>query len=92
VDLSIADAVTLAVRAFGFVSGDATLLENLLAGADRGDVPKLLAQHDFLARVLDAVIKDEATLAWFARTTDLPLEAPYEARRLLKIGGKPSLT
>jgi hypothetical protein len=33
-DFSTADAVALAVRAFGFVSGDAALVERLLDGAE----------------------------------------------------------
>jgi hypothetical protein len=62
-DFSTADAVTLAVRAFGFVSGDAAFVKRLLAGSDHTEIPRLLTQHAFLARVLDAVINDENILS-----------------------------
>jgi hypothetical protein len=51
----------------------------------RNDQNRLLTQHAFLACVLDAVIDDERTLAWFIGMVGVPVEGPYAARRLLKV-------
>jgi hypothetical protein len=83
-DFSTADDMALGARAFGFLSGDAAVLGRLLNDRRREDVPALLAKPDFLVRVLDELISNEAALAWFAGTVGVPVTAPYEARRRLR--------
>jgi hypothetical protein len=72
------------VRAFGHVASDAAAVDALLDSAPRETLPRLLAHPEFLARVLDRLIADEAALAWFIGTLWLSVDVPYEARRVLR--------
>lgn len=86
-DYSTADALALGVRAFGYLSGDAALVDRLLAGEHRDNLPRLLSDPRFLVSVLDALIADETALAYFVGVVSVPIALPYEARRLLRTIG-----
>jgi hypothetical protein len=77
--------VTVALRALAFVRSDQPILRRFLSdsGLTHADIdgPPLVPHH--LAMLLDFVIADELVLQKFARRSGLPLEAPYEARRIL---------
>jgi hypothetical protein len=83
-DYSTAHAVALGVRAFGYLSGDAALVDQLLGGRPRDELTRLLGDAEFLASVLDALIADETALVYFVGTIGVTITEPYEARRLLK--------
>jgi hypothetical protein len=86
-DYSMADAIALGVRAFGFLSGDSAFVHRMLAGRQRAQLSHLLSNPKFLAGVLDALIADETALAYFVGTVGVTIATPYEARRLLNAAG-----
>lgn len=86
-DFSNADAMALGVRAFGYLSGDAAFVDQMLAGRQRDELTHLLSDPEFLSNVLDALIADETALAYFVGTVGVPIAVPYEARRVLRAGG-----
>jgi hypothetical protein len=83
-DYSTADAIALGLRAFGYLSGDAALVGQLLVGRQRDELAHLLSDPKFLASVLDALIADETALVYFVGTVGVTIAVPYEARRVLK--------
>lgn len=84
---------SVAVRALGFVAGDRLELDRFLAGAgiSRADIERRPVATTHLTAVLDFLITNQTALQTFARKVDIPLEAAYEARRALAVGGRPRL-
>lgn len=76
---------TVALRAAGFVVGHGATRDRFIAevGLPLSELSRcpILPQH--LAAVLDFMIAHEPVLLAFVRSVDLPLEAAYEARRLV---------
>jgi len=75
----------VALRALGFLSENQTYLERFAAttGIAIADLRRQPVSRACLAEVLEFVIANELVLIRFSRTADLPLEAAYEARRVL---------
>ncbi len=76
----------LALRALGFVASHRNEKARFLSrmGLSPSDLARPLAKPRHLAAVLDFLLEDEAALQEFSRAVDLPLEAAYEARRLVR--------
>ena len=80
------DAIELlALRAVGFVAGDAPMRSAFerATGLSPADLGRRPAEPGQLAAALDFLLADEARLTAFATRIDLPPEAAYEARRAL---------
>jgi hypothetical protein len=74
----------VAHRAAGFVVSNAPERDRFLArsGLSHADLGRRPLERRHMTSVLDFLIEDEAALTKFARTTDIPVEVAYEARRI----------
>jgi hypothetical protein len=74
----------VAIRAIGFLKSRRSERTRFLAGTGltETDLGRRPVQPEHLAAIFDYLIANEAALLDFARATDLPPEAAYEARRL----------
>ena len=77
---------SVAIRALGFVASRRHELDRFLlrTGLSPADLKSRPANPHHLTAILDFLITDETALQEFARTVDLPPEAAYEARRLVR--------
>jgi hypothetical protein len=80
----------VALRALGFLSNNQAYLERFVSatGISALDLRRQTVPRPYLMEILDFIIGNELMLLRFSRTADLPLEAAYEARRVL--GGRSS--
>ena len=81
----------VAMRALGFIASHHNQLDRFLSrtGLSPADLNRRPANPRYLTAILDFLITDETALQEFVRRVDLPLEAAYEARRL--VGHAPEL-
>lgn len=79
---------SVAIRALGFVASRRGELDRFLSrtGLSPADLKSRPANPHHLTAILDFLITDETALQEFSRTVDLPPEAAYEARRLVRQG------
>lgn len=79
------DAETVALKAIGFIVGDADLLPRFvdLTGCDADGLRARLSDRTFLAAVLDFILGDEATTLRFAEHEAIAPETPMLARSRL---------
>ncbi len=78
-------AEIVAIQALNFVAGDPERLGLFLAetGIGPGTLRKSAADPKFLARVLDFVLRDDATVKAFAKASDLHPTNVAAARQVL---------
>lgn len=81
-------AEAIAIRALGFLSGDATLMSRFLAitGIEAAEIRRAAAEPGFLAGVLDFVLAHEPTLNAFCAETGVAPPSVMAARRVLPTG------
>ncbi len=82
------DAQTIAVRALGFIAGDAELLPRFLAitGIEAAGIRRAAQEPGFLAGVLDFLLAHEPSLMRFTEETGTAPAAVVDARRALAHG------
>ena len=79
---------SVAIRALGFVASRRGELDRFLSrtGLSPADLKCRPAKPHHLTAILDFLITDENALQEFSRAVNLPPEAAYEARRLVRQG------
>jgi hypothetical protein len=88
-ETSAEQAQSIAIRALGFVAGDAELLPRFLAvtGIGASSIRQAAREPGFLAGVLDFLLAHEPSLLRFAAETGTDPASVAEARRRLPGGG-----
>jgi len=82
------NAETIALQALGWLVGKEDLLSVFLGatGATVGDLATSAKQPAFLGSVLDFLVMDDAWVIAFCDATNLPYQAPMQARAALPGG------
>ena len=82
------NAETIALQALGWLVGKEDLLSVFLGatGAAVGDLATSAKQPAFLGSVLDFLVMDDAWVIAFCDATNLPYQAPMQARAALPGG------
>jgi hypothetical protein len=83
-------AETVALRALGWIAGDAELLGVFLgsSGAAPDDLKAAATDPDFLGSVLDFLLMDDAWIVAFCDHAGLGYETPMQARMSLPGGDR----
>ena len=73
---SFESAEAIAIKALGFLSGDAELMGRFLAlsGLDPSDLRAVVSEPSFLAAILDFLLSDDSLLLAFASNNGLAPE------------------
>lgn len=76
------DAETVGLQALAFIAADDRIIDRFLAltGLDPADLRHQAKDPAVLGAVLDFLLADESLVVAFAAASDLPPEAPMQAR------------
>ncbi len=75
----------VALKAFAHIASDSDLLDRfmMISGADADAMRQGARDPAFMAGVLDFLLGDDAAIAAFCETADMPPEEPMQARQAL---------